>query len=92
MYTLGCQIRNPQIYLFQILMKLNPRSVFIIPHRYAAMAAYITGQVMYADQFLYTLIIFFLTANNVQYNVNMMFQPVSFMTRQVFLQPKLEIV
>lgn len=58
----------------------------------AAMAAYITGQVMYADQFLYTLIMFFLTANNVQYNVNMMFQPVSFMTRQVFLQPKLEIV
>ena len=75
-----------------VVLSFYTRVLLFFPHHFAAMAAYITGQVMYADQFLYTLIMFFLTANNVQYNVNMMFQPVSFMTRQVFLQPKLEIV
>jgi len=61
MYTLGCQIFNPPIYVFQTLMKMISMSVFIIPHHLAAMAAYITGQVMYAGQLPIPLYMFFLS-------------------------------
>jgi len=42
-------------------MKMISMSVFIIPHHLAAMAAYITGQVMYAGQLPIPLYMFFLS-------------------------------